>query len=131
MQLIFDSLTGNVRRFTQQIHSRLVHLDVTELARGTPKGHFLLLTYTFGTGEIPESTKAFLNKHGHFLCGVVASGSYHWGNNFARAADLIAEQYNVPVVAKINKSGQYADLEKVVHWLGHWEEQNGFLDRTK
>lgn len=131
MQLIFDSLTGNVRRFTQQIHGRLTHLTMTELARGTPRGDFLLLTYTFGTGEIPESTKVFLNKHSHFLQGVVASGSYHWGKNFALAADLIAEQYNVPIVAKINKVGQCTDLEKVVQWLNAWEEQNGFLDRAE
>ena len=80
-------------------------------------GDALLLTYTFGTGEVPKSTDRFLKAHAAGLRGVVASGSYHWGHNFARAADLIAAEYGVPIVAKLNKGGTTADRQEVLRWL--------------
>lgn len=118
MQLIFDSLTGNVRRLTLGVHaewgSPLVPLDVKAAA---PTGPYLLLTYTFGSGEVPPSTAAFLARHAAGLRGVVACGSYHWGPHFARAADRISAQYGVPVVARVNKAGTAADRAVIVGWL--------------
>lgn len=117
LQLIYDSLTGNVRRFAQAVAQDIGEIDVLDARQQAPRHEFLLLTYTFGTGEVPASTQQFLQAHGHLLRGVVSSGSYHWGHNFARAADLIAAEYRVPVVAKLNKGGTAADREWVVAWL--------------
>lgn len=117
MHLVFDSLTGNVRRLTERVARQVGGVEVLDLRRDVPQGDFLLLTYTFHRGAVPDSTRAFLDRHGPLLRGVVASGSYHWGEHFARAADLIAEAYHVPVVAKVNKSGTDADVARIVRWL--------------
>lgn len=117
LQLVYDSLTGNVRRFAQGVAQDIGEIDLLDARQQVPQREFLLLTYTFGTGEVPTSTRQFLQVHGHLLCGVVSSGSYHWGHNFARAADLIAAEYGVPVVAKLNKGGTAADRETVRRWL--------------
>ena len=116
-QLVYDSMTGNVRRFAQAVALEVGQADLLDARVQRPDREFLLLTYTFGSGEVPGLTRALLASHGHLLRGVVASGSFHWGRNFARAADLIAAEYGVPVVAKLNKSGTQADLERVAAWL--------------
>lgn len=86
MQLIFDSLTGNVRRLADRVARQVGGVEVLDLRQHTPGADFLLLTYTFHRWTVPDSTQAFLTRHGHRLLGVVASGSYHWGDHFARAS---------------------------------------------
>ena len=114
--VVYDSLTGNVRRFAEALAAE-AGVGVSSVQGGAPAGPYLLVTYTFGSGEVPASTQAFLRAHAGGLRGVVASGSYHWGENFARAADRIAAEYGVPVVAKLNKGGTAADRAQVLGWL--------------
>lgn len=116
LHLVYDSLTGNVRRFAESL-AREWPLTISRVQDAAPERDFLLLTYTFGTGQVPESTRIFLSAHHAGLRGVVASGSYHWGPNFARAADLIAAEYGVPIVARLNKGGTAADRQEVLRWL--------------
>lgn len=116
MQVVYDTLTGNVRRFVQALCAEWP-APACPVQRGAPDGAFLLVTYTFGTGEVPDSTRRFLQAHAAGLRGVVASGSYHWGANFARAGDRISAEYGVPVVAKLNKGGTEADRRAVLDWL--------------
>ena len=119
--LVYDSLTGNVRRFAETLAAELLTAELpvtlTRAQDAAPTAPYLLLTYTFGSGEVPASTRRLLTAHGHLLRGVVASGSYHWGHHFARAADVIAAEYGVPVVAKLNKGGTAADHAAVRRWL--------------
>lgn len=129
LTLVYDSLTGNVRRFTQALADEL-NLPLSRVQDGPPAGEFLLLTYTFGTGEVPASTRAFLHGQALGLRGVVSSGSFHWGTNFARAADRIAAEYGVPVVAKLNKGGTGADHDVVAAWLRAQDTQKRAQVRT-
>lgn len=116
MQLAYDSLTGTVRRFTLSLQAE-TGLDAFDVRTAAPDGPFLLLTYTFGTGQVPETTARFLEAHAAGLRGVVVSGSFHWGRNFGRAGDLIAGRYGVPLVARLNKAGSQADRDAVLAWL--------------
>lgn len=125
LQLVYDSLTGNVKRFAQALAPELGEVELLDARQDCPQREFLLLTYTFGTGQVPDSTRRFLQSYGSLLRGVVSSGSYHWGTNFARAADLIATEYRVPVVAKLNKGGTAEDRLLVLDWL---RSTNGTLD---
>ncbi|TSA88161.1 class Ib ribonucleoside-diphosphate reductase assembly flavoprotein NrdI [Deinococcus detaillensis] len=127
MQLVYDSLTGNVRRFAEDVSRQLggMPLFAVSKAQDLPDDDYLLLTYTFGTGGVPASTQAFLQQRAAGLRGVVSSGSFHWGQNFARAADVIAGQYGVPVVAKVNKAGSAADRMRVLAWINEQEERAG------
>ncbi|GGM16836.1 class Ib ribonucleoside-diphosphate reductase assembly flavoprotein NrdI [Deinococcus aerophilus] len=126
MLLAYDSLTGNVRRLAREL-ATAVGTEAVDVRTQTPERAYLLLTYTFGSGQVPGSTRTFLDQHGHLLRGVVSSGSYHWGQNFAQAANVIAQTHGVPVVAKVNKGGTAADRVRILTWL---REQNryGTLD---
>lgn len=119
MMLIFDSLTGNVRRFAQAVAREAGGLHVQSVTDPPPAPDqaYLLLTYTFGQGQVPDRTALFLRAHSAGLRGVVASGSYHWGVNFGRAGDRIAKAYGVPLVARLNKAGSAADRAQVRQWL--------------
>lgn len=122
MRLVYDSLTGNVRRFTRGVQQEFLNrygleLPLLEVQRGAPGGDYLLLTYTFGEGEVPRSTARFLAEHSAGLRAVVASGSFHWGPNFGRAGDIIAHHYSVPFLVRLNKAGNQKDKETVIVWL--------------
>ena len=119
MKLVYDSMTGNTRRFTEKVAAGEL---VTESVGEYSGGDALLLTYTFGQGEVPTSTATFLSRHGEMVRGVVSSGSFHWGENWGKAGRTIAEQYGIPLVRIINKGGSEADVQAVRAWI------NGQMD---
>lgn len=73
---------------------------------------FVLVTPTIRFGEVPVPVALFLRDNGAFLRGVAASGNRNWGANFTRAADVIAAQYNVPVLARFELAGTDEDVRK-------------------
>lgn len=103
MLIVYDSRTGNVRRFVDGLGRRAVALAAAQA--GELQEPFVLVTYTTGFGQVPDSTAGFLQKNGHWLAGVASSGNRNWGDGFAKAADRIAAQYRVPVLARFELSG--------------------------
>ena len=73
---------------------------------------YILITPTIGFGKVPEDVERFLGKNHKCLKGVVGSGNKNWGNRFAKAAEIISEQYNVPLLMKIELHGNTKDLIK-------------------
>lgn len=107
MLIVYDSLTGNVRRFVDKLG--LPNLRIQDgLTVGEP---FILITYTTGLGFVPDSTKQFLEDNSAHLIGVATSGNKNFGNYYALAADIIAKQYEVPVIHKFEFSGLPSDVE--------------------
>lgn len=108
MVVVYDSKTGNVKRFVQKLKLPAVQIH-DSLKLEEP---FVLVTYTTGFGQVPERVAAFLRDNHELLLGVSASGNRNWGDKFARSADLIAEQYAVPVISKFELSGTWGDAER-------------------
>ncbi|GEK60090.1 MULTISPECIES: class Ib ribonucleoside-diphosphate reductase assembly flavoprotein NrdI [Marinococcus] len=105
--IIFDSMTGNVKRFAEKIpFDRVYSLNEAEQIDEP----FILITYTKGFGNIPESTEAFLEDHAEQLLAVASSGNKVWGDNFAKSANQIAVNYNVPILHKFELSGTKNDV---------------------
>ncbi|MDF2935399.1 MAG: NrdI protein [Paenibacillaceae bacterium] len=101
MLIVYDSRTGNVRRFVARLDRRAI--PVAEA--GELQEPFVLVTYTTGFGQVPDSTARFLLQNGHRLAGVAASGNRNWGDGFAKAADRVGAQYRVPVLGRFELSG--------------------------
>lgn len=114
--VVFDSLTGNVKRFVSKLGFDTLKITDT-LIVDQP---YYLVTYTIGFGQVPKSTSRFLEKNGSLLLGVAASGNKNWGGSYAKSADLIAEQYNVPVVHKFELAGTVGDVEIFKQEVGRW-----------
>lgn len=108
MLIAYDSKTGNVKRFIGKLKMPAVQID-DALELEEP---FVLVTYTTGFGQVPEKVTTFLKRNHDKLLGVAASGNRNWGDKFARSADLISEEYHVPVVSKFELSGTFKDAEK-------------------
>ena len=71
---------------------------------------YILITPTIGFGKVPDDVERFLIENHKHLRGVVGSGNKNWGNRFAKASEIISEQYNVPLLMKIELHGNTKDL---------------------
>lgn len=56
----------------------------------------------------------FLAANSTHLAGVAASGNRNWGGNYAKAADIIAVQYGVPIVGRFELTGTDADVRQFI-----------------
>jgi ribonucleoside-diphosphate reductase 2, operon protein nrdI len=108
MKIIFHSMTGNVKRFLSKTQFPCHALNEMEKV-GEP---FVIVTNTVGFGEPPQRVLHFLEQNKNNLCGVAASGNRNWGANFAHAADVIHQQYAVPILLKFELSGTDKDVFK-------------------
>lgn len=75
-------------------------------------GH--LVTFTTRFGDVPETTKAFLQRVSHRLLSVSSSGNRNWGQNFALAGDKIASEYHLPLALKFELSGTMEDVQQFI-----------------
>ncbi len=110
MLIVYDSKTGNVRRFINKLNMRAVPVD----EQSEINEPFVLVTYTTGFGQVPQKVNAFLERNSQNLRGVSASGNRNWGDGFAKSADRISEQYDVPVILKFELSGTVQDTQHFV-----------------
>ncbi|MBH5317015.1 class Ib ribonucleoside-diphosphate reductase assembly flavoprotein NrdI [Paenibacillus sp. GSMTC-2017] len=110
MLLVYDSKTGNVKRFIKKLNMRAVPIDERE-KMDEP---FVLVTYTTGFGQVPERVNSFLESNHEMLRGVSASGNRNWGQGFAKSADTISQKYDVPVILKFELSGTSLDTQHFV-----------------
>ena len=76
---------------------------------------FLLFTYTDGLGEVPHLVSEFMERNSKHCKGIIVSGNSNFGHRvFCGAADKLNEQYNIPIVCKIEmrSSQRDADIQK-------------------
>jgi protein involved in ribonucleotide reduction len=100
-------MTGNVKRFLNKVGLPHFNIDDT-LEVNEP---YIIVTNTIGFGDAPKEVIDFIEHHLDFLVGVAASGNTNWRNNYAHAADVISEKYNVPIIYKFELGGSSQDTE--------------------
>ena len=112
MKIIVYSLTGNCKRFVEMceipeedvIYLQDIDYDVDF--------DYILITPTFGFGEVPAAVSKFLVENHMYLKGVVGSGNKNWGERFANASEIISEEYDVPLLMKIELHGSKKDISE-------------------
>ena len=111
MKFVYASRTGNV----ESIVERLGLSDPLKIETGSEScdQDFILFTYTDGYGDVPMEVESFLNSNGDHLKGVIVSGDQGYGEAFCKAGDVIAEQYNVPCLYKVENDGTDEDIEEI------------------
>jgi protein involved in ribonucleotide reduction len=107
MLIVYDSMTGNVKRFIQKLNMPAVQIHDELLL----EKEYVLVTYTTGFGKVPERVAKFLERNYDRLKGVAASGNRNWGDKFGASADHIAKAYEVPVLSKFEMAGTNKDIE--------------------
>ncbi len=122
MLVIFDSLTGQTKKFAQKLGFECMHIKTYE---GLPKDEIFLITRSFNFGEIPKTTKDFLSQYAKDVVGVAVSGNRNWGTNYGRAGDLIEKQYDIPLILKFEASGFNQDVLYVKEWIDNFVARKG------
>jgi len=118
--VIFDSLTGQTKRFATSLGFDAIHIKLYE---GEPNDNLFLVTRSINFGQIPATTKAFLDQYKDKVVGVAVSGNKNWGENYGKAGDSIAAYYNIPLILKFEGSGFKPDRETVKNWLLKQDER--------
>lgn len=108
--IAYVSRTGNVKYMVSRLN-----LPAVEIEEGhTLSKPFLLFTYTDGLGEVPQVVLSFMDRNGKYCRGVIVSGNSNLGHpNFGAAGDIIAEQWHVPLVRKIDMRGFSDDYGEI------------------
>ena len=108
--IYFASRTGNVRH----IISRLALPSAEIKPQTTTQEPFLLFTYTDGLGEVPRVVAQFMEQSYALCKGIIVSGNSNFGHHvFCGAGDVLAKQYGIPIVRKIELRGFASDDQAI------------------
>lgn len=111
MKVVYASRTGNVEKLVNKVGAT----DVLKIKDGTETvdGDYVIFTYTDGKGIIPKPVDKFLQANPG-VKAVVGSGNQQWhADTFNFAAQKIADQYGVPVIAKVDGEGTDEDVATI------------------
>ncbi len=122
MIVTYDSLTGQSKRFAKKISENIE--DVNKYIPN-PGDEILLVTRTFRFGEIPDTTKDFLDRFAKHVKGVCVSGNRNWGKAYGAAGDKIQAQYGIPLILKFEASGFESDVNSVLSWITNYQNNRG------
>ncbi len=104
--IAYTSRTGNIQFVLSKIEAETIELS-PNLHVAKP---FLLFTYTDGLGTVPAITEQFMVKNAANCKGVIVSGNRNFGHaHFGRAGDILASQYQIPLVRKLDLRGTAED----------------------
>lgn len=120
-KIMYFTVTGNNERFINKLNYDNTGLITEGLIIDEP---FILLAGTINFGEVPIEIKRFLKDNHEHLIGVAGSGNRNWGSNFAKAADIIADKFNVPIVLKFELSGNEHDVKNFIKEVERIEKEN-------
>lgn len=125
MKIAFYSMTGNIRRFLSGtgIKEQFELYEITEGNKSTDISEpFILVTSTYGFGQVPDTVKSFLENNHDNLLAVASSGNRNWGQNFARSGEYIRDEYNVPLLMKFELHGSQSERQEFMEKVGNFYE---------
>lgn len=120
--VVYDSRGGTTRHAAEQVAKMLgvPSFDVKHKETLDALYHyeaFIFFTYTDMLGKLSKRTRRFLfdAPHTHRMKGVVANGSSDFISKgvFGVAGDIISNQYQVPLIRKLDKGGTERDLRDI------------------
>lgn len=111
--IVYYTRTKNTPKMLAKLN---MEIDCVSIQNYDGTNKFVLITPTYGIGEIPKEVDKFLQKHHNNMLGVISSGNRNWGFRFAIAGDLISKKYQVPLLAKYELNGynEIKNLRKVI-----------------
>lgn len=110
MKIVYASRTGNVESIIDRLG-----VDALRIEDGSESvtEDYIVFTYTDGYGDVPGEVSDFLENNSANIKGVVVSGDTSYGDAYCGAGDVIAEEYNVPVLYKVENEGTDEDIENI------------------
>jgi protein involved in ribonucleotide reduction len=115
----FSNYSGNTKRFVEKLSNPATRIPIDKDVEVAVKSEYVLLVPTYGGGSernaIPKQVKKFLNKmeNRDLLRGVIGFGNTNFGDNYCKAAELIAAKTGVPIIARVEIFGTDDDVRTV------------------
>jgi protein involved in ribonucleotide reduction len=122
----FSNYSGNTKRFVEKLDNASIRIPINwdPASPVYAKKEYVLMVPTYGGGSsrsaIPKQVKSFLNieENRNLLRGVIGFGNTNFGDNYCKAAELIAQKTGTPVIARVEIFGTDDDVNKVKERLG-------------
>lgn len=121
MLVFFSSTTENTTKFIEKLGVPAVRIPLmtADASQFTVDEEFVLVTPTYGAGNVPPQVAKFLSlEQNRVLCrGVIGSGNRNFFDDYAKAADKIAYKLQIPLLYKYELAGTPEDIENVTTGL--------------
>lgn len=115
MKIYYASRMGKVETLAKNVCDCATKIETGQEIANEP---YLLLTYTDGQGVVPQVVLDFLKNNHSYLKGVVASGSMaRHADTYCFAGDIIAKDYNVPCILKVDGAGTPDDVLVIKNFI--------------
>jgi protein involved in ribonucleotide reduction len=117
----FSNYSGNTKRFVEKISDSAIQIPITwdpESPLIVDKD-FVLFVPTYGGGSethsVPRQVVKFLNieQNREHLAGIVGFGNTNFGENYCKAAEIIATKTGAPILYRVEITGTQEDVLEV------------------
>lgn len=121
MLIVFNSLTGNVRKFVSKLEMNSLEIEPNLEV----KEKFVLVTFTVGFGKVSNKVIEFLDYKENYknMIGVSSSGNRNWADNYGKAAEIVSMKYGVPIVSRFELAGNEKDVNYFKERVDELNEQ--------
>ncbi|MGG3890202.1 class Ib ribonucleoside-diphosphate reductase assembly flavoprotein NrdI [Metabacillus fastidiosus] len=110
MKIVYLSLTGNVRKFVQEIGMKSLELNYSDPLVEV-KEDYILITPTYDN-EVTDVISEFIDYKSNFnyLLGFAGSGNKNFDKGYCFNAHDLSEKYKKPLIYKFEFSGTEEDI---------------------
>lgn len=114
--IVYYSGTGQTKRLVEKINNG--SFEVMRMKTGNEEitRPYILITPTYMKGEIPKPVQKFITNN-HAPKEVIGTGNKQWLDNFCGASKKIADMFKIPLIAKIEQSGHFNEVQVVKDYL--------------
>lgn len=110
MLIVYLSLTGNVKRFVNNLDINSIEIKASEYKKKV-EDKFIIIVPTYDD-EITDIASQFIDYENNvdYLIGFVGSGNMNFDNNYVFNAKDLSKKYNKPLIYSFEYSGTDMDL---------------------
>jgi len=115
--LVYFSGTGMTDRLINKINiGESFETKRIETGKEIIAKEYILITPTYYRGGIPKPVERFLTNNNPPI-SVIGTGNRQWGTDFCGAGKKIAEKYCIPLIAKVEQSGHYKEVNDLISYF--------------
>lgn len=127
----FSNVSNNTHRFVTHLEwatGDIHRVPIKGEFEGQISNPYVLICPSYGdekNGHVPPQVRKFLNQleNRKNCVGVIGSGHINFGDEFAKAGDILATKLRVPLLYKFELAGTQHDIERVREGLATFDGQ--------
>jgi protein involved in ribonucleotide reduction len=126
----FSNYSGNTKRFVEKLELKSIRIPISD--PDDPiivQDRYVLFVPTYGGGSdthaIPKQVRSFLNVESNRqrLVAVVGLGNTNFGEDFCKAAEMIADKTGVPILGRVEIFGTEEDVNTIKERLAMLDDK--------